>query len=85
MFLTFQQCQSEMLPGMHQHSSSKSYVSETKHLLLTQKKPQPTNILIWQLLNSLIFHSSQTAKRSDTLSYLLAKCTSLLTIPHISL
>lgn len=76
-------CQSETLPGMRPHSPSKSYVSETKHFLLTCK--QTNKILIWQLWNSLIFHSSQTAKRSDNWSYLWAKCTSLLTAPHILL
>lgn len=87
MFLTFQHCQSETLPGMYQQSPSKSYVSKTKHFLLTCEKTtnQPTNILIWQLLTSVIFHSSQTAKRSNTLSYLSAKLTSLLTVPHILL
>lgn len=75
MFLTFQHCQSETLSGMHQHSPSKSYVSKTKHILYHAKKTQATNILIWQLLNSVIFRSSHTAKRSNTLSYLTAKLT----------
>lgn len=51
----------------------------------TQTNKQTNNILIWQLLNSLIFHSSQTAKRWDILSYLWAKCISLLIVPHILL
>lgn len=44
MFLTFQHCQAEMLPGMHQHSPSKSYVSETQYFLLTHKQTNKQTI-----------------------------------------
>lgn len=64
MFLAFQHCQPEMLPGMHQHSPSKRYVSEIKQSFLTSK--QTNKILIWQLLSNLTLHSSPTDKRSDT-------------------